>query len=84
MLLSGLCRTSQQTILNVLGSLYLSVIFLGILNAIFVQPVISAERSVMYRERGAGMWGSPPYSLSCCAKVVCILTCGACTPLFIQ
>ena len=59
-----------------LGSLYLSVIFLGILNSIFVQPVMSAERSVMYRERGAGMWGPFPCALSCCPKVVCILAVG--------
>ena len=50
------CRTTQQHIFNVLGSLYLTSIFLGILNSVFVQPVISAERTVMYRERGAGMW----------------------------
>ena len=55
------CRATQQTILNVLGSLYTCCLFLGILNAIFVQPVMSDERAVMYRERGAGMYAIIPW-----------------------
>jgi hypothetical protein len=53
--------TSQTTIFNVLGSLYTACLFLGILNSIFVQPVISDERAVMYRERGAGMYAIVPW-----------------------
>jgi len=53
--------TSEVTIFNVLGCLYTACLFLGILNSIFVQPVISAERAVMYRERGAGMYGVMPW-----------------------
>ena len=44
-----------------LGSLYTCCLFLGILNAIFVQPVMSDERAVMYRERGAGMYAIIPW-----------------------
>ena len=44
-----------------LGSLYTACLFIGILNAVFVQPVISDERAVMYRERGAGMYAVIPW-----------------------
>ncbi len=38
-----------------MGSLYLSVLFLGIINSRTVQPVASEERAVSYRERAAGV-----------------------------
>jgi ABC-type multidrug transport system permease subunit len=52
---------SQQEIFNVLGCLYTACLFLGILNAVFVQPVLSDERAVMYREKGAGMYAIVPW-----------------------
>ena len=57
----GAGRSTEQTIFNVLGSLYTACLFIGILNAVFVQPVISDERAVMYRERGAGMYSVIPW-----------------------
>ena len=63
----------EQQIYNTLGALLTSTLFLGILNSIFVQPVVSAERSVFYRERAAGMYSVGPWYLalvkpcpSCC------------------
>jgi len=53
--------TTETTIFNVLGCLYTACLFLGILNSVFVQPVISDERTVMYRERGAGMYSVMPW-----------------------
>lgn len=47
-------RGTLQAVANVMGSLYLSVLFLGIINSRTVQPVASEERAVSYRERAAG------------------------------
>ena len=40
-----------------------STMFLGCLNACLVQPVISVERGVFYRERAAGYYAALPVSL---------------------
>ena len=47
-----------------LGALYASVLFFAIINALVVQPVISAERAVSYRERAAGMYSFAPWVLA--------------------
>ena len=49
---------------NTLGALLTSTLFLGILNSIFVQPVVSDERAVFYRERAAGMYNVGPWYLA--------------------
>ena len=48
-------RENGQDIGNILGALYLAVLFLGIINSRTVQPPCAYERTVMYRERAAGM-----------------------------
>ena len=82
------CRdklTTQAGLTNVLGALYASVLFFAIINALVVQPVISAERAVSYRERAAGMYSFAPWvlalvrlylpvSLSICLSV-CVCLC---------
>lgn len=57
-------RGSQQDILNVMGALYATVLFLGFNNASTVQPVVAVERSVFYREKAAGLYHPLPYSLA--------------------
>lgn len=47
MLGAGRCRSRLQDLNNVLGALYLVMVFLGIINATSVQPVAHQERSVM-------------------------------------
>ncbi|KAJ4821952.1 hypothetical protein Tsubulata_045868 [Turnera subulata] len=51
----GSGQTSVQDLLNAMGSMYASVMFLGVQNASAVQPVVAVERAVFYRERAAGM-----------------------------
>lgn len=46
----------------VMGALYTAALFLGVNNSSSVQPVISIERTVFYRERAAGMYSSFPYA----------------------
>ncbi|GJN34172.1 hypothetical protein PR202_gb22816 [Eleusine coracana subsp. coracana] len=56
-------RHSQQDLFNAMGSMYASVIFMGVQNSGAVQPVVSVERSVFYRERAAHMYSALPYAL---------------------
>ncbi|EOY31406.1 Pleiotropic drug resistance 12 [Theobroma cacao] len=58
----GSKRTRQQDILNAVGSMYTAVIFLGLQNAVSVQPVVAVERTVFYREKAAGMYSALPYA----------------------
>lgn len=46
----------------VMGALYSSCLFLGVNNASSVQPVVSIERTVFYRERAAGMYSPFSYA----------------------
>ncbi|XP_020224224.1 uncharacterized protein LOC109806261 [Cajanus cajan] len=43
-------HSELQDLLNALGSMYISVLFLGVIHSSAVQPVISVERTVFYRE----------------------------------
>ena len=71
--------TTQAGLLNVLGALYATVLFFAVINALIVQPVLSAERAVSYRERAAGMYSFWPWTLALVsilkpAESVCIGT----------
>ncbi|CAM8982719.1 unnamed protein product [Rhodiola kirilowii] len=58
----GLKRDKQQDLFNAMGSMYTAVLFIGVQNAVSVQPVVAIERTVFYRERAAGMYSSAPYA----------------------
>lgn len=45
-----------------MGALFAAVMFLGVNNAASVQPVVSIERTVFYREKAAGMYSPFPYA----------------------
>ncbi|GER27869.1 ABC transporter family protein [Striga asiatica] len=53
---------NQQDIFNAMGSMYASVLFLGMQIASSVQPVVSVERAVFYRERAAGLYSALPFA----------------------
>lgn len=55
---------TEGELLNVMGAMYGAVMFLGINNCSTVQPVVAVERTVFYRERGAGMYSALPYALA--------------------
>eukprot|EP00897_Mesotaenium_endlicherianum_P002106 jgi/Mesen1/1923/ME000145S01008 len=57
-------RSTQQEVFNVMGALYAAVLFIGVNNSSTVQPVISVERTVFWRERAAGMYSPIPYALA--------------------
>ncbi|KAH6772588.1 pleiotropic drug resistance 9, partial [Perilla frutescens var. hirtella] len=53
---------NQQSLFTLLGSMYASTLFCGINNSSSVLPYVSTERTVLYRERFAGMYASWAYS----------------------
>ncbi|KAA3458581.1 ABC transporter G family member 31-like [Gossypium australe] len=48
----------------VMGALYSACLFLGINNASSVQPVVSIERTVFYREKAAGLYAPTSYAVA--------------------
>ncbi|KAL8138808.1 hypothetical protein V2J09_004809 [Rumex salicifolius] len=54
----------KQDLINAMGSMYASVIFIGVQNSSSVQPVVSVERTVFYREKAAGMYSPMAYALA--------------------
>lgn len=57
-------RRKQQDLFNAVGSMYASVIFIGVKNGSAIQPVVAIERTVFYRERAAGMYSALPYAFA--------------------
>ncbi|KAK9150152.1 hypothetical protein Syun_008461 [Stephania yunnanensis] len=55
-------RDTPQDLSAIMGALFASCLFLGVSNAASVQPVISIERTVYYREKAAGMYSSFSYA----------------------
>lgn len=53
----------EQDLLNLVGAMYSSVIFLGASNTSSVQPIVAIERTVLYRERAAGMYSELTYAI---------------------
>ncbi|XP_043698940.1 ABC transporter G family member 32 isoform X1 [Telopea speciosissima] len=60
----GSKRETNQDIFNAMGSMYAAILFIGITNATAVQPVVSVERFVSYRERAAGMYSALPFAFA--------------------
>ncbi|KAL2338309.1 hypothetical protein Fmac_012755 [Flemingia macrophylla] len=60
----GAKRENQQDLLNAMGSMYSAILFIGITNGTAVQPVVSVERFVSYRERAAGMYSALSFAFA--------------------
>ncbi|GFQ05731.1 ABC transporter g family member 32 [Phtheirospermum japonicum] len=61
---SNLFQDTQQDIFNAMGSMYAAVLFIGVTNGTAVQPVLSVERFVSYRERAAGTYSALPFAFA--------------------
>jgi len=57
-------RDSLLGVLNILGGIYSTVMFMGVLNALIVMSVVANERTVFYRERAMGYYHPLAYSLA--------------------
>lgn len=55
---------NEQDLLNVFGAMYTGVINVGAFNELLVIPFSTVERTVMYREKFAGMYSSWSYSFA--------------------
>ncbi|KHN03241.1 Pleiotropic drug resistance protein 3 [Glycine soja] len=55
---------SQQDVFNVFGAMYSAALFFGINNCSTVLPYVATERTVLYRERFAGMYSPWAYSFA--------------------
>ncbi|XP_050232688.1 ABC transporter G family member 32 isoform X2 [Mercurialis annua] len=60
----GSKRKNDQELYNAMGSMYTAVLFIGITNGSAVQPVVSIERFVSYRERVAGLYSALPFAFA--------------------
>lgn len=58
------CSETQQDFFNSMGFLFTATITIGSKNCGSVQPVITVERVVFYRERAAGMYSELAYAVS--------------------
>ncbi|EFJ23262.1 ATP-binding cassette transporter [Selaginella moellendorffii] len=61
---SQLYKERQQDLFNLMGSMYSAVYFIGVCNAMGIQPVVSVERAVYYREKASGMYSALPYAFA--------------------
>nr|CAB3468176.1 unnamed protein product [Digitaria exilis] len=61
---SDLYKGDANTLRIVMGGMYTAVMFVGINNCSTVQPIVSIERTVFYRERAAGMYAAMPYAIA--------------------
>ncbi|XP_065866240.1 ABC transporter G family member 29-like [Euphorbia lathyris] len=66
----GTRRETANDLTVIIGAMYAAVFFIGVNNCSTVQPLVTIERSVFYRERAAGMYSALPYAL---AQVICEL-----------
>ena len=57
-------RNSTQELFVVMGALYAACLFIGVNNASSVQPIVSIERTVFYREKAAGMYSPFAYAFA--------------------
>ncbi|CDO97981.1 unnamed protein product [Coffea canephora] len=60
----GSKRESNADLLTIIGAMFIAVLFIGINNCSTVQPVVAIERTVVYRERAAGMYSAIPYAMA--------------------
>ncbi|KAM7495762.1 hypothetical protein LguiA_020176 [Lonicera macranthoides] len=61
---SHLYVNGEQDLFNILGAMFIFIQFLGIGNCSSVLPFIATERTIVYRERFAGMYSSWAYSFA--------------------
>ncbi|AQK57890.1 ABC transporter G family member 34 [Zea mays] len=61
---SSLYSKDEQDVLNILGIVYGSALFLGFMNCSILQPVVAMERVVLYREKAAGMYSTMAYAIA--------------------
>ncbi|XP_052166850.1 ABC transporter G family member 47 [Oryza glaberrima] len=59
----GQKRNNKQVLFSAMGSMYSTCLTMGVQNSASVQPIVSIERTVFYRERASHMYSPLPYAL---------------------
>uniref|UniRef100_A0A0E0M013 ABC transporter domain-containing protein n=1 Tax=Oryza punctata TaxID=4537 RepID=A0A0E0M013_ORYPU len=59
----GRKRQDKQALFSAMGSMYSTCLTMGVQNSSSVQPIVSVERIVFYRERASHMYSPLPYAL---------------------
>ncbi|XP_052489082.1 pleiotropic drug resistance protein 3-like isoform X3 [Gossypium raimondii] len=54
----------DQDLFNIMGSVYVFTISIGASNLLSILPIVTSQRTIMYRERFAGMYPSKAHSLA--------------------
>jgi hypothetical protein len=67
-------RDNSNDLFNIFGALYGATIFICFNNCGTVQPVVSIERTVFYREKAAGMYSAIPYALAQASRLSPVAT----------
>lgn len=49
---------------NLMGVIFMSISFMGMINMVTILPVVGAQRAVYYRERAASMYSSYPFAVA--------------------
>jgi len=57
-------RDTMLGLLDILGAIYSTTVFMGIANCLIVLPVVHNERAVFYRERSSGMYNTVVYTMA--------------------
>ncbi|CAI0410718.1 unnamed protein product [Linum tenue] len=81
----GQQTATQQDVFNLLGATYSAIMFLGGSTCSAVMPIVSIERTILYRERAAGMYSEVAFAIaqvSIEAVYVAVQTFFYCTILF--
>ncbi|KAK7356955.1 hypothetical protein VNO80_16236 [Phaseolus coccineus] len=54
---------TEQDLMNLMGAVFTAVFFVGGSNTTSVQPIVAIERTVLYREKAAGLYSALPYAI---------------------
>ncbi|PPD85942.1 hypothetical protein GOBAR_DD17125 [Gossypium barbadense] len=61
---SHLYQDKDQDLFNIMGSVYVFTISIGASNLLSILPIVTSQRTIIYRERFAGMYPSKAHSLA--------------------
>lgn len=61
---AGSHRSNPNDVINIMGALFLCLVFMGYSNAAGVLPIVANARVVFYRERAANMYTVEAFALA--------------------
>ena len=77
---AGYNRSSPNDVMNIMGALFLCLVFMGYSNLSGTLPIVCNARTVFYREKAANMYCVEAFALANVSQYV-LPTCTAWRPL---